>query len=125
LSGVPLERAASYVHDRNISGFRALYGKAGLPDLAYPAFREALTAMREGVLLGEQGGAARLKRRMVERVLEACAGERGADMSLMALLRRFAVEAAREEARMFCEDLVADDTPPRLATLAQEIRLVA
>ena len=81
--------------------------------------------MREGVLLGEQGGAARLKRRMVERVLEACAAERGADMSLMALLRRFAVEAAREEARMFCEDLVADDATPRTAPFAEDTRLVA
>ena len=82
--------------------------------------------MREGVLLGEQGGVARLKRRMVERVLEACAQEhnaRGADMaSLLALLRRFAVEAAREEARMFCEDLVANDTLPPPAA---EVRLVA
>src|SRR6185437_217592 len=124
LSGVPLERAANYIHDRNISGFRALYGKAGLPDLAYPAFREALAAIREGVLLGEQGGAARLKRRMVERVLEACAQENGADMTLLALLRRFAVEAAREEARMFCEDLVADDSMPR-PTAPLETRLVA
>src|SRR4051812_11884934 len=124
LSGVPLDRAANYIHDKNISGFRALYGKAGLPELAYPAFREALAAMREGVLLGEQGGAARLKRRMVERVLEACAAEPMADMALLALLRRFAVEAAREEARMFCEDLVADDSMPRLAA-ALETRLVA
>ena len=63
--------------------------------------------------LGEQGGVARLKRRMVERVLTRCAGERGADMaSLLALLRRFAVEAAREEARMFCDDLVANDIVP-------------
>jgi uncharacterized protein (DUF2336 family) len=124
LSGVPLERAASYIHDRNISGFRALYGKAGLPDLAYPAFREALAAIREGLLLGEQGGAARLKRRMVERVLEACAQENGADMTLLALLRRFAVEAAREEARMFCEDLVADDSMPRPAA-PLDTRLVA
>ena len=129
LSGVALERAASYIHDKNISGFRALYGKAGLPDIAYPAFREALAAMREGVLIGEQGGAARLKRRMVERVLSACAQEidngRGADMSLMALLRRFAVEAARDEARMFCEDLVANDIVPRLARPAADARLVA
>ena len=127
LSGVPLERAVSYIHDKNISGFRALYGKAGLPDTAYPAFREAIVAMREGVLLGEQGGAARLKRGMVERVLEACAAERSADMaSLLALLRRFAVEAAREEARMFCEDLVADGSMPRLpAPLAEDTRLVA
>jgi uncharacterized protein (DUF2336 family) len=131
LSGVPLDRAVSYVHDRNISGFRALYAKAGLPDIAYPAFREALTAMREGALLGEQGGAARLKRRMVERVLEACTREHdaahGADMaSLLALLRRFAVEAAREEARMFCEDLVANDSlPPPKSLRAANTRMVA
>ena len=67
-------------------------------------------AMRDGILVGEQGGVARLKRRMVERVLPRCAHERGPEMtSLMALLRRFAVEAAREEARMFCDDLVAND----------------
>jgi hypothetical protein len=110
LSALPLDRVSSYIHDRNISGFLALYSKAGLPDAAYPAFREAISGMREGVLIGEQGGAARLKRRMVERVLNACAQERGADMaSLLALLRRFAVEAAREEARLFCDDLVATD----------------
>jgi uncharacterized protein (DUF2336 family) len=127
LSGVPLERAASYIHDNNISGFRALYAKAGLPDIAYPAFREALAAIREGVLLGEQGGAARLKRGVVERVLSACAAERKPDTaSLLALLRRLAVEAAREEARMFCADLVADDSMPRLAMPAvEESRLVA
>jgi uncharacterized protein (DUF2336 family) len=115
LSGLPLDRVTSYIHDKNISGIRALYGKAGLPDAAYPAFREAIAAMRDGILVGEQGGVARLKRRMVERVLARCAGERDRGMrredlaSLLALLRRFAVEAAREEARMFCDDLVAND----------------
>jgi uncharacterized protein (DUF2336 family) len=127
LSGVPIDRAASYIQDRNISGFRALYAKAGLPDVAYRAFSEAIKAMRDGALIGEQGGAARLKRRMVERVLAACAADRDPDMaSLLALLRRFAVEAAREEARMFCEDLVADDmVPPPLAIAMEETRLVA
>lgn len=110
LSGMPIDRVTGYIHDKNISGLRALYAKAGLPDVAYPAFREAIAAMREGILLGERGGVARLKRRMVERVLAACAAERAPDMaSLLALLRRFAVEAAREEARMFCQDLVAKD----------------
>jgi len=125
LSGVPLDRVTSYIHDKNISGFRALYSKAGLPDAAYPAFREAIMSMRDGILIGEQGGVARLKRRMVERVLARCAGSRSEDArdqdlrvqelrdpgmaSLLALLRRFAVEAAREEARMFCDDLVAND----------------
>ena len=126
LSGVAIERLTSYIHDRNISGFAALYSKAGLPDVAYPAFREAIAAMREGMLVGEHGGVARLKRRMVERVLEACAQERGRDLaSLLALLRRFAVEAAREEARMFCDDLVAEDhIAPPLVQL-EDTRLVA
>jgi hypothetical protein len=52
---------------------------------------------------------------MVERVLARSSSLRGEDLrgqdmaSLLALLRRFAVEAAREEARMFCDDLVASD----------------
>lgn len=109
LSEMPIDRVTGYIHDKNISGFHALYRKAGLPDAAYPAFRETLAAIRAGLLVGEQGGAARLKRRVVEHVLDACADERGAEcISLLALLRRFAVEAAREEARLFCDDLVAD-----------------
>ena len=109
LSGVSIERVTAYIHDKNISGFRALYRQARLPEVAYPAFREALAAMRAGLLIGEQGGATRLKRRMVERVLGACVQERGEETaSLLALLRRFAVEAAREEARLFCDDLVAE-----------------
>ena len=120
LSGLPLDRVTGYIHDKNISGFHALYSKAGLPDVAYPAFREAIAAMRDGIMVGEQGGVARLKRRMVERVLARCAHERGPDTaSLLALLRRFAGEAAREEARMFCDDLVANDQ------MAGERRLVA
>lgn len=110
LSGMPIDRVTGYIHDKNISGFRALYEKARLPDIAYPAFREALTAIRDGILVGEQGDVVRLKRRMVERVHNACAHERGEEAaSLLAMLRRFAVEAAREEARLFCDGLVADE----------------
>jgi len=124
LSGMPLDRVTSYIHDKNLSGFQALYRKAGLPDGAYPAFREAIAAMRTGALLGGQGSAARLRRGMVERVLAGCSAEPDADDSLLALLRRFAVEAAREEARLFCDDLVA--TSPAMPRLpAIETRLVA
>jgi uncharacterized protein (DUF2336 family) len=126
LSGVPIDRVTSYVHDRNISGLSALYRKAGLPDQAYPAFREAIAAMREGALVGERGGAGQLKRRLVERVLAACAAERGRDLTaLLALLRQFAVEAAREEARMFCDDLVANDHAIDIGLLIDDARLVA
>jgi len=110
LAEMSIDRVSAYIHDKHISGFRALYTKAGLPDAAYPAFREAIAALRDGILVGETGGVSRLKRRMVEHVLHACIAERRDDMaSLLALLRRFAVEAAREEARMFCDDLIAYD----------------
>ena len=122
LSDLPVERVAGYVHDKTVSAFRAVYDKAGLPASAYPAFRAAIEALREGVLLGEPDGPSRLKRRMVERVLEVCEAESGAEgASLLALLRRFAVEAAREEARLFCEDLLAEDRPRTPAYLAEPL----
>ena len=46
---------------------------------------------------------------MVERVLTHCETDGGATEPLMILLRRFATESAREEARLFCDELVADD----------------
>ena len=47
-------------------------------------------------------------------------------MTLLALLRRFAVEAARDEARLFCDDLVANDSlPPPTMLPDGEMRLVA
>lgn len=54
----------------------------------------------------------RLKRRMIERVLTSCEKEALADIEpLMTLLRRFATEAAREEARLFCDELVDGAIP--------------
>jgi uncharacterized protein (DUF2336 family) len=108
LAGMPLPRVSGLVHDKGSAAFHALFHKAGLPASTYPAFREAVEAMREGGF--DLGGAMRLKRRMVERVLTRCADESGVDIEpLMTLLRRFAAEAAREEARMFCDELVGQD----------------
>ena len=47
---------------------------------------------------------------MIERVLTRCEdADLGELAPLLTLLRRFATEAAREEARMFCDELVAED----------------
>jgi uncharacterized protein (DUF2336 family) len=109
LSDIPLERVSGLVHDSNNAGLRALFTQAGLPASTYPAFKEAIEAMREGGFIGEPGGAARLKRRMIERVLTRCENEALGDLApLLTLLRRFATEAAREEARLFCDELVAE-----------------
>jgi hypothetical protein len=49
---------------------------------------------------------------MVERVLTRCEDMPPAEVApLLMLVRRFATEAAREEARLFCEDLVAGYVP--------------
>src|SRR6185295_13906168 len=106
-SGLPIARVSALVLDRRGAGFRAIYEKAGLPASTYPAFREAIEAMKEGGFIDSPGGATRLRRRMVERVLTRCADEPIAEIEpLLTLLRRFAAEAAREEARTFCEELV-------------------
>ena len=109
LTEMPVARVSSLVHDRGSVGLRALFEKAQLPASTYPAFKEAIEAMREGFLY-EPGGGARLKRRMIERVLTRCEDQELSELApLLTLLRRFATEAAREEARLFCNELVAED----------------
>jgi len=64
--------------------------------------------MQETGFVAEIGGTTRLKRRMIERVLTAYEALASSEVEpLLMLLRRFATEAAREEARLFCDDLVA------------------
>lgn len=82
-------------------GLRALYDKAGLPALAYPAFHGALATLRENA---SRDAAAQSRR--IERVLKSCEENRES-ASLLALLRDFSVEAARDEARIFCAQRLA------------------
>jgi uncharacterized protein (DUF2336 family) len=108
LSGLQPSRVAGILTDRNIQGFRALYERTGLPDAAFGAFRAAIEVMNETGFVGDTYGAATLKRRIVERVLTRYEGVAGDELDyLLAMLRRFAAEAAREEARFYTADLIA------------------
>ena len=110
LADMPITRVSGLIYSGGSSGLRALFDKAGLPASTYPAFKAAVEAMREGGFTGDAVGAARLKRRMVERVLTSCERDEFGEMApLITLLHRFATEAAREEARSFCDDVVADE----------------
>jgi uncharacterized protein (DUF2336 family) len=110
LSGLPLTRVSALVHDQRSASLRALYERAGLPASTYTAFHEAVEAMKDIGYLDGIDDSVRLRRRVVERVLARCAdGSIGDVEPLLTLLRRFAAEAAREEARAFCAELVADD----------------
>ena len=126
LADMPAARVGALVADRRGAGFKAVYDRAGLPAPVYPAFRAAIEAMHESGLAAEPGGNARLRRRMVERVLTSCAGLSAPDIEpLMTLLRRYATEAAREEARMFCDELVTFGTREPMAVDYDEFESVA
>jgi uncharacterized protein (DUF2336 family) len=109
LSDMPPSRVAALLHDRGGASLHALLRRAGFPESTFAAFQVALEACHENGFVDTSDGAARLRRRMVERVLTHCATDRGATEPLLILLRRFATESAREEARLFCDELVAEE----------------
>jgi len=108
LSDLPRSRVSALLHDRGGASLHALLKRAGLPESTFGAFRVALEAQHETGFADTAIGEARLRRRMVERVLTYCEADEQATEALLILLRRFATESAREEARLFCEELVAD-----------------
>src|SRR5204862_6163231 len=108
LSGLPQARVSALLHDRGGASVQALLIRAGLPESTFAAFKMALEVSHETGYVDTLGSAARLRRRMVERVLTHCETDRKAAEPLLILLRRFATESAREEARMFCDELMAE-----------------
>lgn len=116
LASVPSRRVAALVAEGRETAFRALYGKARMPERAYPAFAAALEVHRD--LLRETGGwdgrpgdRARFARRLVERVLTRwTAFDRRDGDDLLALLRAFAADAAREHARAVVAERAAEAT---------------
>jgi uncharacterized protein (DUF2336 family) len=120
LSDLPRNRVAALLLDRGEASLVALLKRAGLPESTFAAFRAALDVIHENGFTDTLSGAARLRRRMVERVLTQCETDDSAAAPLLILLRRFATESAREEARLFCEELAAEEV---VALLPQ--RLIA
>jgi uncharacterized protein (DUF2336 family) len=115
LAGVSMEKASGFVHGRSISGFRALYRKAKMPDAIMPAFEAALSAWHEHGAAWAMNGR-HLSPRMVEQVLTSAAVFDQADETgLLTLLGRFQAEAAREEAQVRIAALLADDNVQELA----------
>jgi uncharacterized protein (DUF2336 family) len=109
LSDLPRSRVAALVHDRGGASLHALLKRAGLPESTFAAFRVALEVNHETGFVDTAAGAARLRRRMVERVLTHCETDPESAEPLLILLRRFATESAREEARVFCDELIAEE----------------
>ena len=105
LTDLSPKRVAGFCREGAGHGFRAMFAKAGLPPTLRPAFEAALQAWRGGSKAGRPVGA-KLSRDVIERALVACSSL-PADQAgrLVALLRRFDVEAARDEARLIADEL--------------------
>lgn len=108
LSGLDEARIDGVMRDFRGAGFAMLYKRAGLPEKYFVTFRVTLAAQRD--LRVEAEGATRLSLPLIERALAACQTESADDLGLIALLRRFEREAAREEARRATARLEAEQT---------------
>jgi uncharacterized protein (DUF2336 family) len=101
LSGLPLPRVAAFIREPRGEGFAALALRAGLKGGVLPAFRAALAAIKTDV-----GGVGEgVKLRLVQKAIDEC--ERLNDPALakvLALMWRFAAEAARVEAASFARE---------------------
>src|SRR3981081_4405667 len=78
LSGRPQARVSALLHARGGASLQALLIRAGLPESTFAAFQVALEVSHETGFVDSAGGAARLRRRMVERVLTHCETDRQA-----------------------------------------------
>jgi uncharacterized protein (DUF2336 family) len=108
LSGLPSRRVAAFSLDPRGTGFAALARRAGLKSHMALAFAAALAAISSDV--GEDSG--ELKLTLVQRVIAEC--EQRDDPALgkvLALLWRFAAEAARAEAAGFAREAIAGQLP--------------
>ncbi|NNM73276.1 DUF2336 domain-containing protein [Enterovirga sp. DB1703] len=123
LTEVSPKRVAGFCREPGGHGFRAMFAKAGLPAALRPAFEAALAALRGGTAAARPAGA-RLSRGVIERALAACS-DLPPDQAgrLVALLRRFEVEAAREEARLIADELADEAALDIVMRHAPEILL--
>ncbi len=111
LSGLPPPRVAAFILDPQGEGFAALAHKAGLKGGILPAVRAALAATKTRV--GDAGD--RLKLSLVQKVIDECERrDNPALAKVLALLWRFAAEAARVEAAGFAREAAASASPGRL-----------
>jgi uncharacterized protein (DUF2336 family) len=110
-SGLAPARVAGFMREPRSAGFAALYGKAGLPAHFLAVFRNALIALNEvQIAPGDQ-----IAQLLINRVIAACERIDSPELDrLMSLLRRFEMEAAREEARAFAAESAASRRTPAL-----------
>lgn len=108
LSGLPFAKVAGLIGRPDAQGFHALYQRAGLPIWLLPAFQAAIEAQARHDCTCDENEGAHLLRPLVDHVLGACSRMTTPEAGkLIALLRRFQAEAARDAVRRLA--LPSDD----------------
>ena len=116
LSGLPTPRVAAFMLEPRGEGFAALARRAGVRSGVLSAFRAALAAVKTHA--GEPGDG--LKLPLVKKVIDECEElDDPALAKVLALLWRFAAEAAKAEAASFAHEAAAPATGGRLPLLLE------
>jgi uncharacterized protein (DUF2336 family) len=100
LAAVPLERVVNLVSGHRLGALRGVYASAGLPASAFDAFAAALDIWAEVAAEGDRGRH-RTTGEVSDAILARYAGVAGEGTELAAMLRRIAVDQARDAAREF------------------------
>lgn len=106
LSGFSAERVTGLVRLWKGAGFRALFARSGLPDWLIVPVKAALAALDEQGIEDSYGHTGALRLGVITPVLAICVAQPDPALRpVLALLRRFEAEAAREEARLAAQTL--------------------
>jgi uncharacterized protein (DUF2336 family) len=128
LTGIGPRRVAGLIKDPVSNAFAALYHRAGLPAPLLVAFRTALVAVTRAPRDETEAAEGALRLPIVQAVLRQCEAEGDeAFARLIALLRRFEAEAAREFGKRRMERMkqqaTAADAPLQAEAKAPQIAL--
>jgi len=83
MTGLPESKVWSLLHDKGPLGLKALYARARLPQVLYPAFRTAIDVYQEMDYTGAEGDRYNFRLRMVERLLTSYEGLEGEDLDFL------------------------------------------
>lgn len=109
LTGMAPARVAGILKGRSAAALLALCTKAGLPKCLLPAF-EAAVRVAADLPRPMERAEPRLSRPVIAAAMAASlGGDEDALRPVLAMLRRFDAEAAREEARRIAEDLMVEE----------------
>lgn len=116
VSGLSGRKVEATLRSGSDGALAALLRKAGISDRLEPAFIAAIRAIRRAPAPPDGEAPGRIRRDLVRLVMAACAAwNEAGSLDLLAMLRRFEAEAAREDARRLVAAMQARQAPDTIA----------